>query len=126
MPLSKVNGYDTYGLPYDLKLQIVETNCSGCDHFLKYEDEEQIPVIGCVFPNDVLGSQNGFLSLLDIVHNSCIFWNDRFLVEPPKIDSSEGNWNDPNLEGLCQESLTTQLLNSNLYVPSSMSPSPVS
>ena len=126
MPLNHPPQYNVLEAPYELKVQIIEHNCSMCDYFLHYDDDEQIPVLGCVYPHDIRGSHEPFLSLIEIAHNSCDFWKQRFLTqEPYRVDATPGNWNDPLIspEKLwLEELLTTQKPNSNLSGPSSMSP----
>lgn len=122
MPLNKCNGYNVIDAPYELKLQIVEINCKGCPYFLHYNDEEQIPVLGCIYPTDLLGSHEPFLSLLEIAHNSCNFWQNKPQFEPVTIDATPGDWNDEALNPELLWQVTTQKQNLNSSEPSSISP----
>ena len=80
MPLMKTNDYNGRELPYDVKLQIVEQNCSGCPFFMLIEDPETVePQYGCVYAKDMeqfnLVLRENYLTVSEIASNTCEFWN---------------------------------------------------
>ena len=101
MPLNRPENYNMIDAPYELKVSIVEHNCTGCPYFKEasFDDIDDILVKGCFYPTDIKDMNpyltGGYLSVIDIAHNSCSFWRNRLDYESPiKVDSapSEEEW----------------------------------
>lgn len=96
MPLNKPIGYSGIELPYQDKLNIVESLCKGCHYFI-FDDSGDNLECGCIYPDDIRGFnpfiRPPYLTVVEIAMNTCDFWR----VPPPEQETQDilqSDWND--------------------------------